>query len=120
SLEVWPNYLEWKSGGITCPGGAFSNQLAMITARNHMFPEIKTRGYFGFGKKLIIFTSNNGHYSVEKTAITLGLGTDCVVKVPCDRRGRMRVDKLEHLIKLSLQRGETPFFVNATAGTTVL
>lgn len=27
---------------------------------------------------------------------------------------------LERLIKLSIQKGETPFFINATAGTTVL
>jgi glutamate/tyrosine decarboxylase-like PLP-dependent enzyme len=32
----------------------------------------------------------------------------------------MRPDELERLIKESKQRGETPFFVNATAGTTVL
>ncbi|CAG8620846.1 14253_t:CDS:2, partial [Acaulospora colombiana] len=110
-----------KSGGITCPGGAFSNQLAMITARNHMFPEIKTRGYFSFNKKLVIFTSNAGHYSVKKTAITLGLGTDCVV----EKHWILDIDEihlklLEQLIKLSLQRGEVPFFINATAGTTIL
>ncbi|CAG8672863.1 15562_t:CDS:2, partial [Cetraspora pellucida] len=109
-----------KSGGITCPGGSFSNQLAMITARTCMFPEIKTKGYRAFGKKLLVFTSVAGHYSVEKTAIALGLGTDGVIKVPCDDQGRMRTDELERLIKKSFQRGEMPFFINATAGTTVL
>ncbi|CAG8609975.1 4461_t:CDS:2, partial [Scutellospora calospora] len=109
-----------KSGGITCPGGAFSNQLAMITARTFMFPEIKTKGYHAFRKKLMVFTSIAGHYSVEKTAMTLGLGIDSVIKVSCDDQGRMRTDELEHLIKQSFQRGEMPFFINATAGTTVL
>ncbi|RHZ75738.1 hypothetical protein Glove_209g169 [Diversispora epigaea] len=109
-----------KSGGITCPGGSFSNQLAMITARNHMFPETKTKGYFNFGKRLLVFTSSAGHYSIEKTAMTLGLGTDNVIKVPCDKKGRMRVDELELLIKKSIQQGDIPFFINATAGTTVL
>ncbi|CAG8687229.1 28583_t:CDS:2 [Dentiscutata erythropus] len=107
-----------ESGGITCPGGSFSNQLAMITARTCMFPEIKTKGYHAFGKKLVVFTSVAGHYSVEKTAMTLGLGIDSVIKVPCDDQGRMRTDELERLIKKSIQQGEIPFFINATAGTT--
>ncbi|RIA86864.1 pyridoxal phosphate-dependent transferase [Glomus cerebriforme] len=109
-----------KSGGITCPGGAFSNQLAMLTARNYMFPEIKTKGYCNFGKKLIVFTSSGGHYSIEKTGMALGLGIDNIVKVPCDDQGRMRTDELERLIIQSLERKEAPFFINATAGTTVL
>ncbi|CAG8733073.1 9050_t:CDS:2, partial [Racocetra persica] len=95
-----------KSGGMTCPGGSFSNQLAMITARTCMFPEIKTKGYHGFGKKLLVFTSVAGHYSVEKTAIALGLGIDSVIKVPSDDQGRMRTDELERLIKKSFQRGK--------------
>nr|CAG8456452.1 7457_t:CDS:2 [Entrophospora candida] len=109
-----------NSGGITCAGGAFSNQLAMITARNSLYPEFKTKGYFGFNKKLMIFTSNQGHYSIEKTAMTLGLGTESVIKVPCDDQGRMKVYELELLIQQSFARDETPFFVNATTGTTVL
>ncbi|CAG8696015.1 7549_t:CDS:2 [Gigaspora margarita] len=109
-----------ESGGITCPGGSFSNQLAMITARTCMFPEIKTKGYHAFGKKLMVFTSISGHYSIDKTAMTLGLGIDNVIKVPCDDQGRMRTDELERLIKNSFQRGEMPFYINATAGTTVL
>ncbi|CAG8497804.1 16963_t:CDS:2 [Funneliformis caledonium] len=109
-----------KSGGITCPGGAFSNQLAILTARNHMFPEIKTKGYYNFGKRLMLFTSDAGHYSIEKTAMALGLGIDSIVKVPYDDQGRMRPDELERSILQSLKRKETPFFVNATAGTTVL
>src|SRR5688572_11287291 len=79
---------------MTCPGGAFSNQLALLTARNHMFPEIKTKGYYNFGKRLMVFTSSGGHYSIEKSAMTLGLGIDNVIKVPCDDQGRMRHDEL--------------------------
>ncbi|CAG8485123.1 3385_t:CDS:2 [Paraglomus occultum] len=108
------------SGGVTCPGGAFSNQLAMITARNTMFPEIKTQGYSSFKNNLVVFTSENGHYSVDKTAMTLGIGTDNIIKVPCDNNGRMSPGDLERMINQSINSGNTPFFVNATAGTTVL
>src|SRR6185369_16495086 len=66
----------------------------MITARNSLYPEFKTKGYFGFNKKLMIFTSNQGHYSIEKTAMALGLGTGSVIKVPCDDQGRMNAYEL--------------------------
>ncbi|KAG9299605.1 hypothetical protein G9A89_020776 [Geosiphon pyriformis] len=120
-----------KCGGITCPGGSFSNQLAMITARNHLFPEIKTKGYCAFGKRLTVFTSSAAHYSIQKTAMALGLGSENVIIVSCDEEGRMKTDELgmlisffctslRRLINMSIERCETPFFINATAGTTVL
>lgn len=66
----------------------------MLTARNYMFPEIKTKGYCNFDKKLMVFTSSSGHYSIEKTVMTLGLGIDNIIKVPCDYQGRMCADEL--------------------------
>lgn len=42
-----------------------------------------------------------------------------MIGVPVDSVGQMRTDELERLVKESKARGETPFFVNATAGTTV-
>ena len=40
--------------------------------------------------------------------------------IPTNARGEMMVDKLEEAIVEDLDQGNTPFFVNATAGTTVL
>lgn len=48
-----------------------------------------------------------------------GLGTTSLWKVPVDSRAQMRVDELERLILEAISQGKTPFFVNATAGTTV-
>ncbi|KAG0092847.1 hypothetical protein BGZ93_003919 [Podila epicladia] len=130
------------AGGLSCPGGSASNQLAMVTARNSLFPEIKKHGYFprpsrhfeaahnhpyrhhpqnspGYGK-LIAFTSSAGHYSLEKSAVIMGLGTDNIVDVPCDAAGAMIPSELERLIQENIAVGHTPFFINATAGTTVL
>ncbi|KAI1295697.1 hypothetical protein EDD11_007858 [Mortierella claussenii] len=136
------------AGGLSCPGGSASNQLAMVTARNALFPEIKKKGYFpkwsvkeketlmkqGFSKemldvaavggstygKLIAFTSSAGHYSLEKSAVMMGLGTENIVGVPCDSYGAMIPLELERLIQEHIALGHTPFFINVTAGTTVL
>lgn len=49
-----------------------------------------------------------------------GLGTSAVIPVPVDATGRMIVSELERLVRKSREEGKTPFYVNATAGTTVL
>ncbi|OSS46293.1 hypothetical protein B5807_08546 [Epicoccum nigrum] len=105
------------SGGISQPGGSASNSSAIVIARNTLYPSTKTEGNGDY--KFTLFTSAHGHYSVEKAANLFGLGSKNVIGVPVDAAGRMRPDELERLIKESKQRGETPFFVNATAGTTV-
>ncbi|KAJ8868391.1 hypothetical protein PR048_029907 [Dryococelus australis] len=60
------------------------------------------------------------HYSVKSCASVCGLGTENCVEVPSDERGRMIPEQLERLILERKTRGHVPFFVNATAGTTVL
>lgn len=84
-----------------------------------MYPSTKTEGN---GKhKLVLFTSTNAHYSIEKAAITLGLGTSGLVSVPADATtGCMIPSALRALVVQALREGKTPFYVNATAGTTVL
>lgn len=90
-----------KAGGLFCPGGSASNLLAMVTARNRMFPSIKKSGYFPrpmnpaaeYGK-LKVFTSTHSHYSIDKAAMVLGLGSENIVKVPADAHGRMLVPEL--------------------------
>lgn len=83
-----------------------------------MFPEIKTHG--SIGKRLVLFTSSHGHYSFEKAAQICGLGSEAVWSVAVDSEGCMDVDDLESQINTAINQGYTPFFVNATAGTTVL
>ncbi|KAF2827300.1 glutamate decarboxylase-like protein 1 [Ophiobolus disseminans] len=104
-------------GGISQPGGSASNATAIVVARNTLYPETKTDG--NGAHRFTIFTSAHGHYSVEKAANLYGLGSKNVISVPVDDSGRMIPEEFERLVKESQDRGETPFFLNATAGTTV-
>ncbi|CAK1358912.1 unnamed protein product [Cercospora beticola] len=106
------------AGGVSQPGGSAANSSSMVIARNFLYPETKVKGNGGY--KFVIFTSEHGHYSVEKAAQMFGFGSDAVRAVPVDEEGRMRVEELEKAIERSFEDGETPFYVNATAGTTVL
>ena len=106
------------AGGVSQPGGSAANQSSMVIARNTLFPDTKTEGYGC--KRFVVFTSKHGHYSVEKAAQMLGFGSNAVRDVPVDEQGRMQPEALEAAINTVRTNGETPFYVNATAGTTVL
>ena len=43
-----------------------------------------------------------------------------MIEILSDDTGRMIPSELESQIKISIEQGKIPFFVNATAGTTVL
>jgi len=101
------------SGGISQPGGSASNSAAIVIARNNLYPETKTDG--NGSHKFTIFTSAHGHYSVEKAANLFGLGSKNVISVPVDDRGCIIPSEFERCVKESKDRGETPFFLNATA-----
>ncbi|KAF2723503.1 PLP-dependent transferase [Polychaeton citri CBS 116435] len=106
------------AGGISQPGGSAANQSSIVIARNNLFPETKSEG--NGSRKFVLFTSAHGHYSLEKAAQMFGFGSNAVRSVPVDKRGCIVAEKLDALIEKAKADGETPFYVNATAGTTVL
>jgi glutamate decarboxylase len=106
------------AGGISTQGGSASNTTSIIIARNNLYPESKITGNANY--RFVLFTSAHGHYSLEKAAQMCGLGTENVWSVPVDARGRMIPEELEKLVNKAKHEGKTPFYVNATAGTTVL
>jgi glutamate decarboxylase len=110
-----------KAGGISVQGGSASNMTSIVVARNTLFPETKTEGNSVGGRRLMLFTSAHGHYSIEKAAQACGFGSKAVVSVPVDpETGAMSSKALEDCICTAKANGGTPFYINATAGTTVL
>ncbi|KAH6686763.1 glutamate decarboxylase [Plectosphaerella plurivora] len=107
-----------RAGGVTCQGGSASNMTSVVVARNTLFPETREQG--NGSHKFILFTSAHGHYSVEKSALTCGLGASNVWAVPIDQEGRMIPSALRAQIIKAKNEGCTPLYVNATAGTTVM
>ncbi|XP_054610879.1 glutamate decarboxylase 1 isoform X2 [Dunckerocampus dactyliophorus] len=107
-----------EGDGIFSPGGAISNLYSMLVARYYFYPEVKTKG-MGALPQLALFTSEHSHYSLKKSAAVLGLGTDNVFVVKCDERGKMIPEELEASILAAEEKNKVPFYVNATAGTTL-
>ncbi len=109
----------YKNGdGIFGPGGSLTNMISLVLARNAKYSSIRNAGIRG--KRLVGYTSDQAHYSIEKFISVTGLGQDAIRAIPEDAEGKMDIKKLEAKIKTDIKHGFIPFYVNATAGTTVL
>jgi glutamate/tyrosine decarboxylase-like PLP-dependent enzyme len=108
-----------KGEGIFVSGGSQANMIATLCARNKVLPQAKRSGLTKNGK-LVMFVSDQSHYSFYNAANILGIGAKYVMKVKSDSHGRMIPRELEKGIKKTIREGHIPFFIGATSGTTVL
>jgi len=104
--------------GQMTTGSSNANMIAMMLARNNALPALKSCGLFG-QQKLFALVSADAHYSMDKAANILGIGTDQLLKVPLDENGSIVVAELTRILETVEANGGKPFFVVATAGTTV-
>ena len=105
------------AGGISQPGGSASNFTSVLIARHRALPSIKQTGLPA--QQLVMFTSCDSHYSLDKAAQMSGIGSCGVCKIPTEADGRMSIPLLRRSILDARAQGKLPFYVNATAGTTV-
>ncbi|TMS06396.1 Glutamate decarboxylase 1 [Larimichthys crocea] len=121
TLKKMREIVGWPDGegdGIFSPGGAISNMYSVMIARYKFFPEVKTKG-MAAAPRLILFTSEHSHYSIKKASAALGFGTENLILLNTDERGRVIPADLEAKVIEAKKKGYVPMFVNATAGTTV-
>lgn len=118
-IRLMTGYVGYKNGdGIFLSGGSNANLVAMLSARNHIFPKGRIEGY-DKELKLKAFVNEHAHYSFDIAANITGIGSSSIVKVKADNNGKMIPEELEKEIKKSFYNGEVPFFVAATCATTV-
>jgi aromatic-L-amino-acid decarboxylase len=121
--------LDWLRQMLGLPEGldavimdtaSVSSLVAIAAARETLALEVRTQGLAGRPEvpQLRLYISDQTHSSVEKGAITLGIGQDNVVKISTDSSFRMRPAVLRTAIEADLAAGYRPFFVCATVGTT--
>ncbi|MFI0980559.1 pyridoxal phosphate-dependent decarboxylase family protein [Streptomyces sp. NPDC021093] len=109
-----------ESDGLLVGGASLATLYALGAARDAALDhDVREEGMGGPHAKVArIYTSDQAHSSVEKAAITLGIGLRNVVKIPSDDQYRMRTDLLESAIARDVAAGLAPVAVVATVGTT--
>ncbi len=118
-VQLEANALDWLRGWMDLPssarglfttGGSMSMFNAIVCARErHLGADIR-RG--------CLYTSDQAHHSVLKSAKLAGVMPDRVRPIESDERFRLRVDRLDAAIAEDRRAGLTPFAVVSTAGTT--
>ena len=105
--------------GIMVSGGTMANMIGMMLARYKICPDIKQNG-LSSQPRLVAYVSELSHYSYQKGANLLGIGTENLVAIEADENGQMKMAALEQAISQSIDQGKQPFFIGLTAGTTVI
>jgi len=100
---------------------SIASLLAIAAARQRQRDlDIRRRGMAGRGDlpPLTVYASEHAHSSIDKAAITLGIGLDNLRRIPADDEFRMDVRALADAIAEDRAQGRRPICVVATAGTT--
>ncbi|HET8550353.1 MAG TPA: pyridoxal-dependent decarboxylase [Bryobacteraceae bacterium] len=102
--------------GVMYDTASISTMHALICARELVCPEARREG--SVGGRLVVYTSEQAHSSVEKSAIAIGIGQNNVRRIPVDDEFRMLPEALEEAIESDLHRGKQPCCIVPTVGTT--
>jgi len=104
--------------GVIYDTASISTLCAIAAAREAAGLKVREQGLGATGAKLRMYASEHVHSSVDKSAITLGIGQAGLRKIPSDGEYRMDSRALEQAIQEDRANGWRPFCVVATTGTT--
>ncbi len=118
-VQLETNALEWIAGwmgfpaatrGLFTTGGSMATFNAILCARErHLGKDIRPG---------VLYSSDQAHHSVVKSAKLAGIMPDRVRGIPCDARYRLPMDALRRAIEQDRRDGLVPFAVVSSAGTT--
>jgi len=107
-----------KAMGTLASGGSEANLIALKCARDRAGESIKSRGVRSAAADLVIYASDQCHYSIDKSADILGLGREGLKKIPSDEEFHIRLDLLRQEIEHDRAAGKIPCCVVGVAGST--
>src|SRR5262247_3971327 len=97
-----------KSFGTLASGGSEANLIALKCARDSAAASIKDRGLRSAKSDLVVYASDQCHYSIDKSADILGLGREGLRKIPTDERFHISLNALKDAIAADKQAGLLP------------
>jgi aromatic-L-amino-acid decarboxylase len=106
--------------GLLTDSASTSSMLALAAARQGAGIDAAAKGLPAREDvpQLRVYCSTEAHSSIEKAAMTLGLGRAGVVKIPTNDRFELRLDALEDAVAADRTAGIKPIALVGTIGTT--
>ncbi len=106
--------------GIIYDTASTSSMHAIASAREQLNLGFREKGMAGRNDipRLRLYCSEHAHSSIDKGAVTLGIGLEGIRKIAVNDKFELIPEKLEEAIKEDLSNSWKPFCVVATVGTT--
>lgn len=102
--------------GVMVSGGSMANLSALAAARTAADPDMGRTGA-GRGHPLRVYMSEEAHFSIERAARLLGIGSENVQRIPTDVSLRMDVSELDRRLSADRRADCKPMCIVASAGT---
>lgn len=106
--------------GVLVSGGNMANFVPFLAARKAKTPwPVREGGLVaGEGRRLRVYASDQTHTWLQKAADLFGLGTDSIRWLPTDDQLRLDPTALRRQLEADSAKGDIPFLVIGTAGST--
>ena len=107
-----------NASGLLVSGGSMANLVGLTIARNTLVDfNIRKDGIQSIDKKLTVYASTEVHSSNQKAVELLGLGSDCLRKIPVNDDYTINLDELIETVERDIESGFKPICIIATSGT---
>ncbi len=104
--------------GSLTSGGSEANLVALKCARDRAAKNVREHGVRAASGEMIVYASEQCHYSFEKSVDILGMGRESLRKIIVDDRFHLRIDALREAIERDLQAGRIICCIAGAAGAT--
>jgi glutamate/tyrosine decarboxylase-like PLP-dependent enzyme len=104
--------------GVLASGGSEANLIALKCARDSSDGTIRSQGIRPTRGDLVVYASEQCHFSLEKSVDILGMGRQSLCKIDTDERFHIRVDLLRGQIAEDRSNGRIPCCIVGMAGAT--
>ena len=106
-----------NAGGLLVSGGSMANFVGLAVARNLKAGfDIRKEGLVN-SHKMTVYTSTEVHSCNQKAVELLGLGADCLRKIPVNEDYTINLDILKEKIAKDKTEGMRPICIVGTSGT---
>jgi len=107
-----------ESFGTLTSGGSEANLIGLKCARDKAHTDVRDSGVRAATGDLVVYASEQCHYSLIKSVDILGLGREGLRKIETDQRFHIRTDLLREAIASDKEEGRIPCCIAGAAGAT--
>lgn len=107
------------ASGLLTSGCSSSNLIGLAVARNAKAGfDLRSKGMQAAQQQMIIYCSEEAHYSIQKAVELLGFGSNALHQVPVNEFLQIDLVALKEAIKNDRENGLLPICIIGAAGTT--